>query len=186
MLSMLWRLNFLVLLLVLMMDNTYILYYICPLHTFYFFVTYVVMRLGRGYNLSKWEIRAKLMVTGIVIFLVWDVDKFFDFAFFFLPTTPGVQGAKNGVRYEWQFRTGLDHFATVFGMVRSVALLLVSLSPSPPLSPSLPSLLPRHSVQISHLSRSLPVRSLHSTSRTTRSGCESPKRNSLDAGRVGP
>jgi hypothetical protein len=33
---MLWRLNFVVILLMLTMNNTYILYYICPLHTFFF------------------------------------------------------------------------------------------------------------------------------------------------------
>ena len=38
-------------------DNTYILYYICPLHTFYFLMVYVVMRIGRGINRTKWQIR---------------------------------------------------------------------------------------------------------------------------------
>jgi len=38
--QMLWRLNFLVGLLCLTMGNTYVLYYICPLHTFFFFLVY--------------------------------------------------------------------------------------------------------------------------------------------------
>ena len=46
-LQMLWRLNFLVTLLCMAMGNTYILYYICPLHTFYFFVVYAIMSPAR-------------------------------------------------------------------------------------------------------------------------------------------
>lgn len=46
-LQMLWRLNFLVVLLCMAMGNTYILYYICPLHTFYFFVVYAIMSPAR-------------------------------------------------------------------------------------------------------------------------------------------
>lgn len=42
-LQMVWRLNFLVGLLCLVTGNSYILYYICPLHTFYFFVVYAFM-----------------------------------------------------------------------------------------------------------------------------------------------
>ena len=43
-LQMLWRLNFLVAFLCLGMGNTYVLYYICPLHTFFFGVVYCSMR----------------------------------------------------------------------------------------------------------------------------------------------
>ncbi len=46
--QMLWRLNFAVALLMLWHGNTYILYYICPLHTFYFLFTYAVMFLVRA------------------------------------------------------------------------------------------------------------------------------------------
>jgi hypothetical protein len=40
---MVWRLNFLVALLCLTMGNPYVLYYICPLHTFFFFLVYAFM-----------------------------------------------------------------------------------------------------------------------------------------------
>ena len=52
-LQMLWRLNFLVIMLMLTMNNTYILYYICPLHTFFFGMVYVTMRIGRSANYSQ-------------------------------------------------------------------------------------------------------------------------------------
>ena len=48
--QMLWRLNFSVLLLMWTHGNTYILYYICPLHTFFFLVVYAVMRVAKQVN----------------------------------------------------------------------------------------------------------------------------------------
>ena len=44
---MLWRLNFFVALLCLTMGNSYVLYYICPLHTFFFFMVYGFMAVRR-------------------------------------------------------------------------------------------------------------------------------------------
>ena len=45
-----WRLNFSVFWLCLAMNNTYILYYICPLHTFFFLVVFFTMRFGESTN----------------------------------------------------------------------------------------------------------------------------------------
>ena len=100
MISMLWRLNFLVVLLMMTMNSTYILYYICPLQTFYFLLNFVVMRCGREYNLSKWGPRLKIMVTAIAVYVIWDVENVFDAIFFFLSTTIDMKGVENGVRSE--------------------------------------------------------------------------------------
>mmetsp|Transcript_42103 Transcript_42103/g.131826 ORF Transcript_42103/g.131826 Transcript_42103/m.131826 type:complete len:920 (-) Transcript_42103:866-3625(-) len=116
-LQMLWRLNFLVGLLMLVHGNTYILYYICPLHTFYFLMTYVVMRVGRGMNRSKWGIRAKIMIVSVIIYLVWDTQLgLFDLLFGWVGATPKMGGTA-GTLYEWYFRTSLDHYSTILGMV---------------------------------------------------------------------
>ena len=83
--QMLWRLNFSVILLMWTHNNTYILYYICPMHTFYFFMVYITMYIYSSINHSKYGIRVKLLVVGIVIFLVWDVNYgLFDLIFAFL------------------------------------------------------------------------------------------------------
>ena len=52
------------------MGNTYVLYYICPLHTFFFLMVYVSMRIMPSLNHSQWGIKAKLLVLGIAIFIV--------------------------------------------------------------------------------------------------------------------
>ncbi|CAK9029047.1 Protein REDUCED WALL ACETYLATION 1 [Durusdinium trenchii] len=117
--QMMWRLNFSVFFLCLTMNNMYVLYYICPLHTFYFLMVFVTMRVFSELNHTKYAIRVKLLVVGVLIFLVWEFDALFKVAFFMIPNTPhpGAAVGAYGVQYEWHFRTGLDHYSTFFGMI---------------------------------------------------------------------
>ncbi|CAM9317992.1 unnamed protein product [Scytosiphon promiscuus] len=116
-LQMLWRLNFLVTLLCMAMGNTYVLYYICPLHTFYFLVVYAIMSPVRSANYTKNGMRWKLLVAAAIIFCVWDLDvHLFEKIFFYLGRTP-VIGAGSGTMWEWYFRTSLDHWSTFLGMI---------------------------------------------------------------------
>eukprot|EP00518_Triparma_eleuthera_P017589 CAMPEP_0197546000 /NCGR_PEP_ID=MMETSP1320-20131121/798_1 /TAXON_ID=91990 /ORGANISM="Bolidomonas sp., Strain RCC2347" /LENGTH=939 /DNA_ID=CAMNT_0043105547 /DNA_START=212 /DNA_END=3031 /DNA_ORIENTATION=+ len=115
-LQMLWRLNFLVTGLCLAMGNTYILYYICPLHTFFFGMVYATMRLAEGWNHTRRKVRYKLFLLSIVIFLTWDLPSpLFSLFNSFLSTSPCI-GAKQGTLWEWYFRTSLDHWSTFLGM----------------------------------------------------------------------
>ncbi|RYH11889.1 hypothetical protein EON65_38640 [archaeon] len=85
--QMMWRLNFSVLLLMWTHSNTYILYYICPMHTFYFLMVYVTMYIYYQHNTSKWGIRVKLMVLAAVIYVIWDINGgLFDLVFAWLGT----------------------------------------------------------------------------------------------------
>lgn len=120
--QMFWRLNFMVLFLMLIMDNMYILYYICPLHTFYFLVTFGTMAVASKFNHSKYGARAKIAVAALIIFIVWEIPGVFDAVFFWLPNSPnpGAAVGAYGIRYEWHFRSGLDHWSTLFGMVFAV------------------------------------------------------------------
>ena len=119
--QMLWRLNFSVLFLMLWHGNTYILYYICPLHTFYFLMTYVIMAVGQHYNHRKWHVRGKIFAAIVVIYLIWDANSdpegtVFDTLFWWLGTTPTV-GAGLGSVWEWYFRSSLDKYSAIFGMI---------------------------------------------------------------------
>jgi hypothetical protein len=117
---MLWRLNFAVLLLMWTHGNTYILYYICPMHTFYFFMVYATMYVFSSVNSSKWGIRLKLIAVGVIIYLLWDVNQgLFDKVFAFLGTD-SVIGAGRGSVWEWYFRTSLDHWSSFLGMIFAV------------------------------------------------------------------
>jgi hypothetical protein len=127
-LQMLWRLNFLVIFLCLSQGTTYILYYICPLHTYYFLLVYATMRIGSHLNHTRYGIRLKLLVVAVSIFLIWDVDaglfRLFHFPFF--GQTPQL-GATSGALWEWYFRTSLDHWSTLLGMVFASNFPIVSL-----------------------------------------------------------
>ena len=115
--QMMWRLNFSVLLLMWTHSNTYILYYICPMHTFYFLMVYATMYLFSSVNNTKWGIRIKLLVLAIIIYIVWDVNGgIFDYLFAWLGTDK-VIGAKSGSVWEYYFRTSLDHWSSFLGMI---------------------------------------------------------------------
>jgi N-acetylneuraminate 9-O-acetyltransferase len=115
--QMLWRLNFSCLLLMWTHGNTYILYYICPMHTFYFCMVYVTMYLFASVNNTKWMIRVKLLVLGILIYIIWDINGgIFDVLFSFLGTDK-IIGATSGSVWEYYFRTSLDHWSTYLGMI---------------------------------------------------------------------
>lgn len=129
--QMLWRLNFLVVFLCLSQGTTYILYYICLLHTYFFLMVYVTMKIGTDLNYSKWGIRLKLGGLALLIFIVWDVDSgiFRLLHWPFLGEVP-VLGATSGSLWEWYFRSTLDHWSTILGMIfgeLKVPFLLIAL-----------------------------------------------------------
>ena len=119
-LSMLWRLCFSCFALAMVHNNPIILYYIVPLHTFYFLVAYFTMSLfERKVNYSKYGLKSKLLVLGSIIYFVWEFPQVFQVFFSFLSSQPhpGAPVGAYGTLYEWQFRSGLDHYSSFFGMV---------------------------------------------------------------------
>jgi N-acetylneuraminate 9-O-acetyltransferase len=127
-LQMLWRLNFLVIFLCLTQGTTYILYYICLLHTYYFLMVYFTMKTGSDLNYSKWGIRSKMGMLALIIAIVWDVNSglFRVIHFPFLGKTP-MLGAESGSMWEWYFRSSLDHWSTFLGMIFALNFPITSL-----------------------------------------------------------
>jgi hypothetical protein len=115
-----WRLNFLVLWVCLLMANEYMLYYINMLHTYFTLLIYVGLGIWSQHNSTTIGVSVKVAVLFAVCFVMWDVPGVFDFIwapFTFLvqyhdpykPTRPLLQ--------EWEFRSGLDHYVWIFGMI---------------------------------------------------------------------
>jgi hypothetical protein len=126
--QMMWRLNFLVLFLCLTQGTTYILYYICLLHTYYFCMVYVTMRIGYEKNHTKWWIRIKLAVLALIIFLVWDCDLgLFRLVHYPFLGEHAKLGANAGAMWEWYFRSTLDHWSTYLGMIFALNFPITSL-----------------------------------------------------------
>ena len=120
--SMLFRLNFLVAVMCLSLARPYMLYYICPMHTFWFLFTMAIVRLGCARNQQAWFMWLKLASGAVVIAVMYDwlPPKFFNsiwspFQFLlgysvpFHPELPPL--------HEWYFRTGLDRYAALVGML---------------------------------------------------------------------
>ena len=126
--QMLWRLNFLVIFLCLTQGTTYILYYICLLHTYFFLMVYVTMFLAKHVNYTKYGMRIKFGILALAIFVIWDVDSglFRLMHLPFLGETP-MLGATFGAMWEWYFRSTLDHWSTYMGMLFALNFPITSL-----------------------------------------------------------
>eukprot|EP00013_Stygamoeba_regulata_P028024 CAMPEP_0177643592 /NCGR_PEP_ID=MMETSP0447-20121125/8233_1 /TAXON_ID=0 /ORGANISM="Stygamoeba regulata, Strain BSH-02190019" /LENGTH=595 /DNA_ID=CAMNT_0019145889 /DNA_START=29 /DNA_END=1812 /DNA_ORIENTATION=+ len=114
-LKMLFRLNFYVLFLCLTMDNPYMLYYICPMHTLFFLATYLAMALGGAHNHRPYVMPAKLALTALAYYLCFEVEGVFPALWTWSGTAPLL--SLGGSLHEWQFRTTLDHWMPLFGML---------------------------------------------------------------------
>ena len=51
--QMMWRLNFLVTVTCVVLENSYMLYYICPMHTIFTVFVYACLALGAKYNATS-------------------------------------------------------------------------------------------------------------------------------------
>lgn len=114
--KMLFRLNFLVVIVMIVMRREYIQYYVCGLHTFYFLCVYITMGIGKDKNKSDGFMALKIAFLFVVMIVLYDIPNvstnlfnniFAPFPFLWY----------QGSLYEWLFRTKLDHLATVFGMI---------------------------------------------------------------------
>ena len=111
-----FKLNFMCFLLCITHSNPYILYYICPLHSYYFLGIFVLMRYrNREWNYNRWMLRFKLFIGGVVIFVLFDLSPSFSGTLFKLLHLPfftvgpmGMNGAKLGPMWEWYFRTSVS------------------------------------------------------------------------------
>jgi hypothetical protein len=119
-LHMQWRLNFLVFWVCLVMQNEYMLYYICMLHTTFTVVIYAGLGIYSHVNQTFAGACAKFAALTALAVVVWDVPGVFQFAW--APLEPLVQFTNpyrptQPALFEWQFRSHLDHLVWIFGML---------------------------------------------------------------------
>ena len=109
---MLFRLNFLVIVVTFVTNNQYMLYYICAMHTFWFLTVYAMMLPYQHLNENRKVMFIKFSIYAFIVFVIYDLGAanlvFTPFKFIF---------DFNGSLHEWEFRSGLDHYATFFGMI---------------------------------------------------------------------
>jgi hypothetical protein len=118
--QMMWRLNFFVFFVCVTMNNEYMLYYICPMHTFFTWLVYLALFCGNQYNESNPILLLKIGVTIVLAALLYDVPGVFHTVMspfkFLLDFHDPLHPEFTDALHEWFFRSGLDHLVWIFGM----------------------------------------------------------------------
>ncbi|KAK9526980.1 hypothetical protein VZT92_015647 [Zoarces viviparus] len=127
----LFRLNFLVLVLCVVMDRPYQFYYFVPLVTFWFVVIYatlamwpqILQKKANGSGLWHIGVLVKLLVLLLFICIFAFSQGLFERIFSVWPISALFE--LNGSIHEWWFRWKLDRFAVIHGMLFAFLYLVL-------------------------------------------------------------
>ncbi|KAL7830400.1 hypothetical protein SRHO_G00315270 [Serrasalmus rhombeus] len=127
----LFRLNFLVVVLCLVMDRPYQFYYFVPLVTFWFVVIYATMAMWPQILQIKangnrfWHLALLLKLLGLLVFICFFAysQEFFESVFSVWPISKLFE--LQGSIHEWWFRWKLDRFAVIHGMLFAFVYLVL-------------------------------------------------------------
>ncbi|XP_051245734.1 N-acetylneuraminate 9-O-acetyltransferase [Dicentrarchus labrax] len=127
----LFRLNFLVLVLCVVMNRPYQFYYFVPLVTFWFVVIYGTLAMWpqilqkKANNSGMWHLGVLTKLLGLLLFICFFAfsQGFFESIFSVWPISKLFE--LNGSIHEWWFRWKLDRFAVIHGMLFAFIYLVL-------------------------------------------------------------
>jgi len=114
---MLFRLDFLVVVICLTVHNAFMMYYICAMHTYWFLSVYALMGVLRSWNGHRVRMAVKLIVYAVVNAVIFDVPGVAGIVFRPLEFVLGLADNPTDSLHEWLFRAGLDHWVCFVGML---------------------------------------------------------------------
>ncbi|XP_067112087.1 N-acetylneuraminate 9-O-acetyltransferase [Osmerus mordax] len=127
----LFRLNFLVLVLCVVMDRSYQFYYFVPLVSFWFVIIYSTLAVWpqilqkKANGSGMWYLGVLLKLLGLLLFICFFAysQGFFESVFCVWPVSRLFE--LNGSVHEWWFRWKLDRFAVIHGMLFAFMYLVL-------------------------------------------------------------
>ncbi|XP_068760532.1 uncharacterized protein [Montipora capricornis] len=112
-LRMMFRLNFLVVMVMAVTNHEFVRYYVCAMHTYWFLTVYAMLAVFKSHNENRYVMASKFVIYLVINTLIFDIPGvsykvFWPFQF--------VLNVNGSLRY-WVYRSTLDHCAAWVGML---------------------------------------------------------------------